>query len=53
MNAGGRLQIDTAGAINLDETQIARKVLAERVKVFTDRALASAITSPLGTILLA
>jgi hypothetical protein len=39
--------------LELDEAQIARTVFAERVKVFTDRATASAITSPLGTVLLA
>jgi len=39
--------------LELDEAQIAQTVLAERVNVFTDRAIAAAITSPLGTILLA
>jgi len=39
--------------LELDEAQIAQTVLAERVSVFTDRAISAAITSPLGTILLA
>ena len=37
----------------LDETEIERRVLAERVRVFNDRAVGGAITSPLGTLLLA
>ena len=37
----------------LDEITIARKVMAERVKLFTDRMVAGALISPLGTALLA
>jgi len=39
--------------LRLDETQIARKVMGERVRVFIDRTVAGAWTSPLGTFLLA
>jgi diguanylate cyclase (GGDEF)-like protein len=38
---------------DLDEEVIARKVLAERVKVFTERAFGGAFSSFLGTLLLA
>jgi diguanylate cyclase (GGDEF)-like protein/PAS domain S-box-containing protein len=37
----------------LHEATIARKVMAERVKLFTDRMVAGALISPLGTALLA
>jgi len=39
--------------LHLDETQIARKVMGERVRVFIERTVAGAWTSPLGTFLLA
>ena len=45
--------MSTAGDFALDETRIAGAVLAERAKLFTDRMVASAISSPLGTLLLA
>jgi diguanylate cyclase (GGDEF)-like protein len=38
---------------HLDEVTVARKVMAERVRVFTDRAVAGALSSPLGSMLLA
>lgn len=37
----------------LDDTLITRKALTQRVRVFADRAVAGALTSPLGTVLLA
>lgn len=37
----------------IDEVAIARKVMAERVRVFTDRAVSGALSSPFGTLLLA
>jgi hypothetical protein len=37
----------------LDEVRIARQVLAGRVKAFTDSLMASVLSSPLGTLLLA
>ena len=39
--------------LHLDEAQIARKVMGERVRVFIERTVAGAWTSPLGTFLLA
>jgi hypothetical protein len=53
MNAIGTFPMSPPGEFKLDETRIARTGLAERAKVFNDRSLASAMTSPLGTILLA
>lgn len=38
---------------DLDERAIARKVMADRVRAFTDRSVSGAWTSPLGTALLA
>ncbi len=45
--------MDVLSSTDLDEELIARKVLAERVKVFTDRAVGGAYSSFLGTLLLA
>lgn len=45
--------MDVLSSTDLDEELIARKVLAERVKVFTDRAVGGAYASFLGTLLLA
>jgi diguanylate cyclase (GGDEF)-like protein len=45
--------MDVLSSTALDEDLIARKVLAERVKVFTDRAVGGAFSSFLGTLLLA
>jgi len=42
-----------APELALNEAMIARKVLAERVRVFVDRSVAGALSSPLGTVLLA
>jgi diguanylate cyclase (GGDEF)-like protein/PAS domain S-box-containing protein len=39
--------------LHLDEPQIAREVMGERVRVFIDRTVAGAWSSPLGTFLLA
>lgn len=39
--------------VQLDESVVARRVLAERVRVFTDRAVSGALSSPFGTLLLA
>lgn len=43
----------TAPDLRLDESQIARQVMAERVRVFIERSVAGAWSSPLGTCLLA
>jgi hypothetical protein len=40
-------------AADTDEDRIERKVLTERVRVFADRSVAGALSSPLGTVLLA
>jgi len=45
--------MNTPPDLRLDETQIAREVMGERVRVFIDRTVAGAWTSPLGTFLLA
>lgn len=37
----------------LDDGSVARKVTAERIRVFADRAFSGALTAPLGTLLLA
>ncbi len=37
----------------VDEAYIERRVMAARIRVFTDRAVAGALSSPLGTLLLA
>lgn len=37
----------------IDEVAIAREVMAERVRVFTDRSVSGALSSPFGTLLLA
>jgi len=42
-----------AAEFQLDEAEVARRALAERVRVFTDRAVAGALSSPFGTLLLA
>ena len=39
--------------LHLDEAEVARRVFAERIRVFNDRALSGAWSSPLGTLLLA
>ena len=38
---------------DVDEKRIADRVMAARIRVFTDRAVAGALSSPLGTLLLA
>lgn len=38
---------------DVDEACIERRVMAARIRVFTDRAVAGALSSPLGTLLLA
>lgn len=49
----GHSQAGQLPEFHLDEVTVAHKVMAERVRVFTDRAVAGALSSPLGTLLLA
>ncbi|MBI5110339.1 MAG: diguanylate cyclase [Rhodocyclales bacterium] len=50
--AEGPSQASQLPEFHLDEVTVARRVMAERVRVFTDRAVAGALSSPLGTLLL-
>lgn len=53
MRAPDGLTEATPAEFWIDESSIRDKVLRERVRVFTDRTLAGAYSSPLGTLLLA
>ena len=49
----GLTEANLLSGFRIDEASIRNQVMAERVKVFNDRAVAGALSSPLGTVLLA
>jgi diguanylate cyclase (GGDEF)-like protein/PAS domain S-box-containing protein len=52
-SAGWTGVVGDVGTSHLDDELIAQKVMAERVRIFADRAFSGAITAPLGGLILA